>query len=58
MRAMRSRAGVSSLIAEALAHGRDRRGIDHDLDREGLGDGIGGNVVMGRPDAAGGEDIA
>jgi hypothetical protein len=29
-----------------------------DADPECLGDGIGGDVVMGRPDAAGGEDIA
>ena len=28
-----------------------------DADAEGLGDAVGGNVVMGRPDAAGGEDI-
>ncbi len=40
-----------------LAHGRDRLGIDHDFDLEGFGDGIGGHVVMGGTDAAGGEDI-
>ena len=28
-----------------------------DADAERLGDGVGGDVVMGRPDAAGGEDV-
>ena len=57
MRAMRNRAGVSSLSLKRLPHGRHGLRIDHDLDRERLGDGVGGHVVMGWADAAGGEDI-
>ena len=58
MRAMRSRAGVSSSIAEMLAHGGDGGGIDIDLDPEGHGDGVGGDIVMGRADAAGSKYVS
>ena len=44
--------------AIALAHGLNGAGVDRHLDAEGLGDGVGGHVVMGRADAAGGEHIA
>ena len=37
-------------------HGAGAR-VHVDGDTEGLGDGVGGDVVMGRADAAGGEDV-
>src|SRR5262245_3078046 len=40
-----------------LAHGDNRSRIDHDRHAKGLGDGVGGDIVMGRPNAAGGEHI-
>ena len=44
--------------AIALAHGLDGARVDGGLDPEGRGDGVRGHVVMGRADAASGEDIA
>jgi hypothetical protein len=41
-----------------LAHGGDGLGVDHDTHAEGLGDCVGGDVVMGGPDAARSEDIS
>ena len=42
---------------EPLLHDRERARIDVDRHAERLGDAVGGDVVMGRADAAGGEDI-
>ena len=41
----------------ALPHHRQNARVFVDRDAEGLGDGVGGDVVVGRPDAAGGEDV-
>ena len=41
----------------ALHHHREGARVFADRDAEGLGDGVGGDVVMGRPDAAGREDV-
>src|SRR6516165_11271813 len=40
-----------------LAHGGNRPWIDHDRHAKGLGDGVGSDVIMGRPDAASGKHI-
>ena len=48
---------VEVLLAPALAEPRDHLRVMVDADAERLGDAVGGDVVMGRPDAAGGEDI-
>src|SRR5262249_33294552 len=40
-----------------LAQCDNRSRIDHDRHAKGLGDGVGGDIVMGRPNAAGGEHI-
>ena len=44
-------------ILEALLEARDHVGMMVDADAERLGDAVGGDVVMGRADAARGEDI-
>ena len=44
-------------VAVVRGHARDRLGMLGDADAEGLGDAVGGDVVMGRTDAAGGEDV-
>src|ERR1700730_14990358 len=41
----------------ALANPPHHLGMMIDADAEPLGDAVGGDVVMGRPDAAGGEDV-
>ena len=57
-RAMRRRAGVNSAdVAIVAGHARHRLGMLGDADAEGLGDAVGGDVVVRRADAAGGEDI-
>ena len=59
MRAMRMRASFSSppILASALLHDAHRLRVEVDRHAERLGDAIGGDVVVGRADAAGGEDI-
>ena len=58
IRAMRSRASFNSPRAlEALAKPRHHLRMMIDADAERLGDAVGGDVVMGRPDAAGGKDV-
>ena len=56
---MRMRAGVISTPRrfEALAHGSERALVDVDADAERLGDAVGGDVVVGRTDAARREDV-
>ena len=44
-------------LGQALLQDRDRLGVKFERDAEGLGDAIGGDVVVRRPDAAGGEDV-
>ena len=48
---------VQILLAPALAEARHHLGVMIDADAERLGDAVGGDVVMGRPDAAGGKDV-
>ena len=57
MRAMRSRASFMSFSAIRVSSSAARARIDVDRDAERLGDAVGGDVVVGRPDAAGGEHI-
>ena len=59
MRVMRRRASFISapVAASRSSQDRERARIDVDRDPEGLGDAIGGDVVVGRADAAGGEDV-
>ena len=57
MRAMRSRASLSSAFGMRSRSMATARSIDVDRHAEGLGDGVGGDVVVGRADAAGGEDV-
>ncbi len=55
---MRSRASFNfARVLEALLEPRHHFGVMVDPDAERLGDAVGGDVVMGRPDPAGGEDI-
>ena len=44
-------------LGQALLQDRDRLGMKFERNAEGLGDAFGGDVVMRRPDAAGGEHI-
>ena len=44
-------------LRKPLAQNLDRLRVIIDGDAECLGDGVGGDVVVGRPDPAGGEDI-
>ena len=48
---------VQILLAPAFAEPRHHLGVMVDADAERLGDAVGGDVVMGRPDAAGGKDV-
>ena len=48
---------VQILLGPALAEPRHHLGVMVDADAERLGDAVGGDVVMGRPDAAGGKDV-
>ena len=57
MRAMRSRASFRSFSAMPREQQRPRPRIDVDRDAERLGDAVGGDVVVGRADAAGGEHV-
>ena len=59
MRVMRRRASFISVpvARQTLLHDRERARIDVDRHAERLGDAVGGDVVVGRPDAAGGEDV-
>ena len=43
--------------AQPLLHDFERARVDIDRHPERLGDAVGGDVVVGRPDAAGGEDV-
>ena len=54
---MRLRMSLNSPGLIARFQQRQRLGVIVDADAEGLGHRIGGDVVMGRADAAGGEDI-
>jgi hypothetical protein len=45
-------------FGDALLHQRDRLRVVADRHAERLGDGVGGDVVMGRTDAAGGEHVS
>ena len=57
---MRMRASFISppVTRKPLAQNRDRARIVVDRKAERLGDCVGGDVVVGRPDAAGGEDVS
>ena len=44
-------------VAVVPRHARHRLGMLGDADAEGLGDAVGGDVVVRRADAAGGEDV-
>ena len=44
-------------VAVVAGHARHRLGMLGDADAEGLGDAVGGDVVVRRADAAGGEDV-
>ena len=59
MRVMRMRASLISAagLRQPLRHDRDRARIDVDRHAERLGDALGGDVVVGRTDAAGGEHV-
>ena len=58
IRAMRSRASFNSPAPWKRSRNRaTTSGMMIDADAERLGDAVGGDVVMGRPDAAGGEDV-
>ena len=59
MRVMRRRASFISVpvATSALLHDGERARIDVDRHPERLGDAVGGDVVVGRADAAGGEDV-
>ena len=48
---------VQILLGPAFAEPRHHFGVMVDADAERLGDAVGGDVVMGRPDAAGGKDV-
>ena len=54
---MRLRMSLNSPGLNARRQYCQRLGVIVDSHAEGLGDGIGGDVVMGRTDAAGGENI-
>ena len=45
-------------LGQPLLQDRDRLRVDVERDAEGLGDAIGGDVVVRRADAAGGEDVS
>ena len=57
IRAMRSRASFRSCAPQRSREPRHHLGVMVDADAERLGDAVGGDVVMGRPDAAGGKDV-
>src|SRR6185295_4022041 len=48
---------VEVAFGNAVAKHRHRAGVDRDRHRKCLGDRIGGDIVVGGPDAAGGEDV-
>ena len=54
---MRRRAGVELVGLVARPHQRQRARVLVDRRAERLGDRVGGDVVVGRADAAGGEDV-
>ena len=55
---MRKRAAFARARALVVGAQQGQRAlVEHDLDAERAGDGIGGDVVVGRPDAAGGENV-